>query len=242
MTAKNKKVIKKEWIILIIILVIGLLYYKKESASISGSWDISQQVNQMGYDQYLIEENDFDYSDPSIYNLAVEIKQRTNNPTEAIKETISYVARNIQYSSSITTNYCYDEKASTVLKSGFGDCVSMSRLVTALLRAQGIPSRTMGGCISFASRCAPTFSVFPPEETQAMVTAMEEDDFKKRGFLHEWVEVWTPNEKWQIIEATTGQIFPLNCGSYIEFGYDSNRLNRCVINDADFWNECRVSI
>ena len=55
MTAKNKKVIKKEWIILIIILVIGLLYYKKESASISGSWDISQQVNQMGYDQYLIE-------------------------------------------------------------------------------------------------------------------------------------------------------------------------------------------
>ena len=229
---------KKIWMIALLVLGFGMMAYDKLSTppTIQGNWDISQQILDNGYSQYLVVEPDFDWDNPEIYRLAGEIKQRTNSPEEAIKETITYVVKNVQYSSKVSVEYCYDEKASTVLEAGFGDCVSMARLALALLRAQGIPARTMGGCLSFSSRCTPLFSIYP--KVDAMVTPMTMGDFKKRGFLHEWVEVWTPNENWRIIEATSGQIFPLTCNAYIPYAYDYNSYDRCVIQDQQFWDLC----
>ena len=143
----------------------------------------------------------------------------------------------MRYSGSIDINQCYTEKASTILKEGVGDCVSMSRLATALLRAQGIPTRTMGGCLSFLARCSPTMAAVPFIQTQ--VTEMQPNDFKKRGFLHEWIETWIPEKGWVLGEATAGQVFDLTCKSYIQYGYDSNSMERCVINDQSFWNICK---
>lgn len=241
----------KGGIVLVIAIAIILVYAAQDKTAIdsagsqsdlnliSGQWDISSQVNSMGYGKYLIEELDFDYSDEGIQNLAREIKQSTSSPEQAIKETIKYVAQNIKYSSKITVQYCYDERASTVLQTGSGDCVSMSRITTALLRAQGIPARTMGGCLSFKTRCSILFSTVPYQDAQ--VTELSEGDFKKRGFLHEWVEAWTPSQGFFLIEATSGQTFPLSClgSTYLKYSYDDNQYNRCVINSPSFWETCR---
>lgn len=230
-------------IIIIIAAIVVLIPLMKTSTNISvhqpitGTWDISQAVIDNGYEQYIVETEDFDYSDNSVFSLAQQIKTTTTSPKDAIKTTIKFVASNVKYSSAVTIAYCYDEKASTVLSSGKGDCVSMSRLVSALLRAQGIPTRTMGGCLSSSLRCKPLFAMVPSLEAQTV--PMAEGDFKKRGFLHEWVEVWTPDNGWQLVESTSGQVFDTSCNTYLEFAYDSNRYNRCTINDNDFFEQCR---
>lgn len=215
----------------LVALMIILAFSPKQAVEpIKGSWDVE------GLDQFKVEEHDFDYSHPDIYNLAESIKESSSSPKDAIDKTIKYTVQNVKYSSKISVNYCYSEKASDVLNSKVGDCVSMSRLNTALLRAQGIPARTMGGCLSSYKRCIPLFSVIPGEE--AKVVPMTEGDYKKRGYLHEWVEAYD-GEKWYLIESTSGQSFPMDCITYLEYGYDSNRYNRCVITDQTFWNECR---
>ena len=208
---------------------------------IPGSWDISKQVKQQNLQQYLVEEIDFDYSHPEIQKLAKEIKSSTNTPYDAVKMTAKYVYNNIQYSSGITVGYCYEETASSTLEVGKSDCVGMTRLNVALLRTMGIPARSVGGCLKSAERCSPIFAVAPGIQTK--VTPMTEGDFKKRGFLHEWLEVWTPETGWLQVEATSGQIFSPEpeCNQYIKYAYDSNQYDRCTITSQSFWNLCSVS-
>ena len=220
----------------IILLTFLVPKTSNETTTIPGSWDISSEVNLAGHDIYLIEESDFDYSSDNVQTVATTIKKGTNNPEDALRETIKFVVNNIQYSSKISVSFCYAETASSVLELQTGDCVSMSRLVTALLRAQGIPARTRGGCLSFVSRCAPVFSAVPGLEPKTV--ALVEGDFKKRGFLHEYVEAWTPDEGWVLIEATSGQKFDKECGAYLHYGYDTNNRNRCTITDRNFWEKC----
>lgn len=234
------KLNKKHYMIIaVLILLVFFLTQKPKIQTIKGEWDISEQVAERGYEKYLIEESDFDYTHPEVFALAQEIKSRTSTPEEAIKETLKYVVQNIRYTS-ITINYCYEEKASDALERGIGDCVSMARAVTALLRAQGIPTRTRGGCLSATKRCNILFATVPFLEAQ--VTPMVEGDFKKRGFLHEWAEIWTPDREWFIAEPTSGQTFPMSCYdvAYLPFSYDSNNINRCVINSPSFWSQCKV--
>lgn len=224
------------------ILIAAIFLFKpatKYVTTIQGGWDISDEVAAKGYDIYLVEEADFDYSDQEVYDLAKSIKQNTDTPEEAVKETIRWVVKNIAYSSAITVDYCYNEKASTVLDKGYGDCVSMSRIVVALLRAQGIPARTMGGCLSQSVRCSAVFAVVPFMEIPT--TELVEGDFKKRGFLHEWVEFYIPSTGWQRIESTSGQAYPINdCGQYMNYNYDDDKYSRCVINEVSFFETCRV--
>lgn len=201
-------------------------------------WDISKQVQDLNYGIYLEDAIDIDYNTPAIFLLAQEIKSRTSTPKQAIKETLIYVYLNVEYSSELSEEYCYEEKASTVLESGIGDCVSMSRLVTALLRAQGIPAKTVGGCYSAYNRCDILFSTIPYREAQ--VTPMEEGVFKKKGYLHEWVEVWEPENGWILVEATSAQIFHSDCNAYLFYHYDKDQYERCVITSFPFWNKCSI--
>ena len=212
----------------------------KEFKSIPGSWDISEQVQANNLEQYLVEEIDFDYSNPDIQAVAKNIKLNSATPYDAVKMTAKYVYDNIQYSSAVTVNSCYQETASSTLALGSSDCVGMTRLDVALLRAMGIPARSVGGCLKSSVRCAPIFAVAPG--IQAKVTPLMEGDFKKRGFLHEWLEVFD-GEKWYSLEATSGQIFDISCDQYIKYGdgYDSNQFDRCTLTDNSFWNLCSVS-
>lgn len=238
---------KKTQMIFYGIILVGLIIFVAKKDVIpeplpiqdGATWDISTQVTNQGLDTYLKEEADFDYSNENVYKLAQQIKSSTSTPYDAIKKTAKYVVTNVQYNAKISINYCYDETASKVLASGSGDCVSMSRLVTALLRAQGIPARTMGGCLTSSRGCLPLFAAIPSFE--ARTTPMSQGDYKKRGFLHEWVEAWDPEKGWSLIESTSGQVFNMNCDSYLEYGYDTNKYERCVIQESSFWNTCAVA-
>ena len=209
----------------------------KQVDIVEGSWDISEQAKAANLDIYLVEEPDFDFSSDNIQAVAKNLKSKSSTPEDAIRNTIRFTANNVRYSSEITVSYCYSEKASDVLRTQKGDCVSMSRLNTALFRAMGIPARTRGGCLSQSLRCSPMFSAVPGLEPQSV--EMMEGDFKKRGFLHEYVEVWTPSEGWILIESTSGQKFDTECNMYLHYSYDTNNRERCVINDRSFWDECR---
>jgi len=237
-------IVKQKMLILYVLIFVAILFIfsakpleKDELEPITGVWDISASVSENNYGEFLEETIDFDYSDPAIYAKAQEIKGATSSAEEAIKKTIRFVADSTLYSSKITVNYCYNEKASDVLEIGRGDCVSMSRLSTALLRAQGIPARTMGGCLSAFKRCVPIFSTIPFLEAQ--VTDMEVNDFKKRGYLHEWVEAFD-GEEWKLVEATSGQIYSLDCVTYLPYSYDKNQYDRCTISSSIFWNQCKL--
>lgn len=232
---------KEYWFIAIGFVIVAVMLSGKQGLmpstninTIAGSWDISEQVKTNGYDQYLVEEPDFNYNDPSIYSLAQNIKSSTSTPKQAITETIKYVVTNVDYQT-VPLTYCYSEKASDVLKNGHGDCVSMSRLVTALLRAQGIPARTMGGCLSMKNKCSALMAAVPGAEPQ--FTPMSIGDFKKRGFLHEYVSAYD-GSKWVLIESTAGIIYDMSCQNYLLYSYDTNAKNRCEINDNDFWQMC----
>jgi len=233
---KNKNLIFGVLIVLTITILFGA-EKRNVPLLLESRWNITQEVKDEGLEEYTIETFDFDYRSKIILDKASSIKNFSETPFDAIKNTIEYVAKNIRYNSTITPDYCYEEKASTVLYVGHGDCVSMSKLATALLRAQGIPARTVGGCLSPFGSCTQLFAVTPYIEAQ--VTEMQEGDFKKRGFLHEWVEVWEPSHGWMTVEATSGQIFPLGCSSYYMYSYDTDRYNRCVISNVQFWYMCR---
>jgi len=205
----------------------------EETEIIQGNWDISQKVTANNYDQYLVEESDFDYSDEAIQSIAQQIKDSTGSAKDAIKRAALYTVQNVHYDGSVPISYCYAETASKVLEKGSGDCVSMSRLNTAILRAMGIPTRTMGGCLSSNKRCEILFSIAGYDTQTSDVL-----DNKKRGWLHEYVEAWDGIE-WVRVESTSGQIFDISCNTYLNYGYDSNNINRCVINDNSFIKECR---
>lgn len=234
--AGKTKFNKKKNVILIVLAVVIIISLMQEKPEVEPILDILEE--DLG--QYLIEEPDFDFSTPEVYVAAQEIKARTSTQEEAVRETLRFVVNNVRYSSAVTISYCFDEKASTVLKSGIGDCVSMSRLAVSLLRAQGIPARSVGGCLSASRRCVPVFAVIPRLEAQ--VTEMRPEDFKKRGFLHEWIEVYTQEKGWRICEATSGQIFSTSCYStgYLIYAYDTNPKDRCVVLDRGFWNQCKI--
>ena len=209
---------------------------------IEGTWDITEQVAAYSSEnlrKYLIEEKDFDYSHQSVLDVAKKIKAESSTVFEAIKDTAKYTYDTVKYNSKVSATQCYDETASSVLHAKVGDCVSMARLDTAILRAMGIPARTVGGCLSRSVSCAPLFAAYPG--ISAKVTDMSEGDFKKRGFLHEWVEAWVPEKGWVLVEATSGQVFPITCQAYIKYAYDTNQYDRCVITDKSFWNICAVS-
>ena len=236
----KRKIIIVSGILIFLIVFMGTRDKLIEPLPIAeGVWDISEQVSLQNLQQYLIEEVDFDYTHPRIQEIAQNIKSTTATPYDAIKATAKYVYNNIQYSSKISVGYCYEETASSALEQGVGDCVSMTRLNVAILRAMGIPARSNGGCLASSGRCTAIFAVAPPE-VQAQVTEMVIDDFKKRGFLHEWLEVFD-GEKWYILEATSGQLFTSSCPSYIQYAYDNNRFDRCVIASQSFWNLCAGS-
>jgi transglutaminase-like putative cysteine protease len=245
----NKQIMKTNknlyWIIGIVFLVIFIstqkhvilpgATYQSDIPTIQGGWDISAEVEAKGYDIYLVEEKDFDFSNEGIFSIATQIKETTDSPEDAIKRTILYTVQNIKYDGSVSIPYCYKEKASTVLYAKRGDCVSMSRLNTALLRAQGIPARTVGGCLSLNKRCDILFASIPGymAKTSSLL------DEKKRGYLHEYVEVWLPEKEWIRIESTSGQIFSTDCFTYLDYSYDTNNINRCTITDSSFIQECR---
>ena len=183
-----------------------------------------------------MEEKEFDYNTGNIQGIIKEIN-RTPDTSEKIKEVLDFVNLNIEYKD-IDLYTCYGETASDVLARGYGNCVSMARLTVALLRGLDIPARTAGGCAFDKSTCKPAFALIPEEK--ARFPELPQDNRKKDYWnLHEWVEAYD-GKRWVILEPYFGRegIFISNCNDYLYYGYDTNPIDRCVINDLTFVDRC----
>lgn len=168
-----------------------------------------------------------------LINMASKLKGSSDMATA--KNTLEFVADYVTYKGDVEISYCYSESAQTVFDTKQGDCVSMTRLTTALLRINNISVKTVGGCIRFGPSCKSLFSV-SPEWFTAQVSDIQ--DMKKRGYMHEWSEAYLDGQ-WYTLENTAGKIFPLECENYMKYDYDSNRYDRCVINSIDFFDTCK---
>ena len=86
---------QKLWIVGSMLVVLVLMTVPEEPLiTLKGGWDISNQVEAEGLDIYLVEEPDFDYSHPEVYQVAQDIKGRTSTPKEAVRETLDYIMGN----------------------------------------------------------------------------------------------------------------------------------------------------
>jgi transglutaminase-like putative cysteine protease len=171
---------------------------------------------------------------PTLESLAAELKG--DDEITTTKNVLGYVANNIMYDPEVTIAYCFTETADKVYETKSGDCVSMTRLSTALLRLNDIEVRTVGGCINFRYSCAPTFSIVGLDFDDIPVSDLVDE--KKRGYLHEWSEAKLDG-RWYILESTSGLILPIDCMAYNMHSPSTNNFNRCVISDRTFVQECR---
>ena len=204
----------------------------------------SQSEWQKQYTKEMIENNiDLEYTQPqSTIDYFTEDLQKvisemdSTSPEDAVKKATKFILKNIRYElSGISADFCYAETATSTLRDGFGDCVSMTKLGTAILRGQGIAVRSGGGCVKFTEQCASLMATFAIPYQKAEIY-----DGKKRGFLHEWAEVWFPEEGWVIVDFTSGAVYNKQCNEYTLYSYDNAHWKEmCVITDNSFIQQCR---
>ena len=227
-----------------IILLLSLFFVGKKATDIFLSEPpLPKEFWQQNYRQELLNNNidlkytqaqsTIDYVTPELQEVINEME--STSPEDAIKKATRYVLRNVRYESAgITIDFCKKETATSTLLAGFGDCVSMVKLGTAILRGQGIAVRTLGGCVDFSGRCSTLMGVVPIPYQKSDI-----QDGKKRGFLHEWTEVWIPNKGWILVDFTNGGIYEKGCEDYTIYAYDeANYYNMCVIEDSEFNKMC----
>lgn len=189
---------------------------------------------------YLESSQVIDHTNEKIVKIASQIELESETAEQALHRVLNYVLSHIVYdSTSLTIDGCYDETSVTVLENKYGDCVSMTKLGTALLMHMGFAVKTAGGCLRSIPTCYPLMQVIPIYvETRKIRTPTF--DMKKRGYLHEWAEVFMDGQ-WWTVDFTSGGIYGPECRDYLLYSYDKgDRKDMCVINDESFFERCQT--
>ena len=184
--------------------------------------------------EYISSTSTLDYETEDIQKAIESIKPL--NDEDALKKTMKFVLANIEYGR-VEIPDCFPETATSALKFGRGDCVSMTKLGSAILRGMGIAVKTGGGCLK-GMTCSSIMATFPIPVSKPEIT-----DNKKRGWLHEWGEVWLQKKGWVLADFTNGAIYDINsCSDYVLYAYDNaDKREMCIISDNSFIEECKVA-
>jgi hypothetical protein len=91
--------------------------------------------------KWLSHERYIEVNEPRIQSLAAELKH--HSPFKTARAVYEWVAKNIRYAGYVS----YDLGAVEALTQRQGDCTEYAYLVVALLRANGIPARMIGGYV-----------------------------------------------------------------------------------------------
>jgi len=152
--------------------------------------------------QYLAEEKYIERNSPAITKLATTLsKQPDSQPVEAIYK---WVSANIKYA-----GYVKDDRGALyALKNRKGDCTEYMYLYTALMRAQKMPSRGIGGYVT------------------------GEDTILKAKDFHNWAETHI-NGTWRIIDPQNKR-YMKNENHYIAMRIMSNKNNTLLENTHRF--------
>ena len=192
------------------------------------------------YDKDLESSSVIDHTNDKIVKIASQIELESETADQALHRVLNYVLSHIVYdSTSLTIDGCYDETSVTVLENKYGDCVSMTKLGTALLRHMGFVVKTAGGCLRSIPTCYPLMQVIPIYVETRKIRSLT-FDMKKRGYLHEWAEVFIDGQ-WWTVDFTSGGVYGPECRDYLLYSYDKgDKEEMCVINDESFFEKCKT--
>ena len=120
--------------------------------------------------------------DPAIVSLAQELSQGKEKEIDVVDATFRWVGENTLFD--VSEEVMNDPPdAIHTLKNKGGNCVLISRLLTALLRAQGIPVRAAGGL-----------------KDNEHVRSWSERPYEGKGIDHAYIEIWFPSIGWVLYD------------------------------------------
>ncbi len=137
--------------------------------------------------QYLAPSKDIQSDDPSVAALAGSLTKNAVTVMQAYTDIMNWVADNLTYV--IDTR----QDAVSVLSDRTGSCVGYSNLSIALLRAAGIPARSVRGYV-------PPGYDWGEKKNYWGVTL-------NSGGFHEWLEVYFPGQGWVLSDAESSKNF-----------------------------------
>jgi len=210
------------------------------SKSIESSWtmEYKQQSDNVGISNgYYVTTSYYDTESYFIQAVAIEIMKKSATSKQAIENTLEYVYYNVKYDDMESDASCFYGVGSEIIQSGEGQCDTQSIAVITILRAMGIASKPVGGCL-YKTPCGiqAIVDIRPPKQSIAPT------ELSRGGWLHAWVEAWTPEEGWLTLESTNGLIANNACWGYKVEMYPENddKYHICLAESIDFARECRT--
>lgn len=238
--------------ILILAVIVSRGYYPSTSTEpiqtpanipaerITPDWQENYQqamtVNKLD-DKYLKETDYYDYSNPRVTLAINTVLMQSENPREAVKNTLTYVYDNVAYVYGESDANCFGGTASGILSLGKGQCDTQSIAVIAMLRGMGIAARPVGGC-AFTKAFA---LIVEGPIIEKMSINTEQGTASRGGALHAWVEAWIPGEGWVPLEETRGVFqselkgYNFNVEMYPE---NEDKYHLCVSTNLEYAKWC----
>ena len=213
---------------------------KPPTANVSG-WEYGYQQNladnKISQD-YLASTEYFDYTDPYIEEIAATIKNSSKSPEEAVQKTLDYVYGKLQYNMYEPDGVCLQGKASQIIRGNSAQCDTDTMVVVSLLRAEGIATRSVGGCVYVSQTCQNAFSINGEPNRLPKYKPATKGQIGRAGGLHAWAEAWLPNEGWVTLETTAGTIVRNTCAQYNVEEYPTNQKDLCQTSSFSYADWC----
>jgi len=238
----------------IVILIAIFSSNSKQMPVIGEEWQLNfKQRTEQIPDTYLESTYIYNYENEEIKMVSERLVRESSDAKEYTQKVLDFVYHNVRYDFKENDQTCFNSRASDVLLRGTGQCDTQSMLVVALLRAGGIPSYPIGGCIykSPSLVCDMQYAVtemrrpiFQPVEEitfsrggepiySELTPYFSRGDLGRTGGLHAWVKAFT-GERWQLLESTSGQIVQTSCYVYTEELQVENVRELCVSDSLEF--------
>lgn len=203
------------------------------TSGILSSWEALQAEVQANTElqSYLYCGGVFDCDNPLIKSMAQDImtKYSVKTPRDYMDATATEVYDFISYRLSGGDSQCGEKSSELIQKKitnnvVYGNCVDYSALQTSLLRAQGIPARQSGGCLTGEFSCIP-FAISPP--LLERYGSMNSDQV----LAHSYTQVYLGSSVgWAISDATLGTTIA-KCSGYLTLspGSSNSGIETCYL-------------
>lgn len=176
-------------------------------------------------------------SSDSVQDAISLVELRSSTDYERIVNTAEYINDRTDYK--LQGDACLSQKPDDVLELGEGDCVSFSKLATAMLTGMDIPVQIVEGCV-FSNRQTSLDNSVPPKDFAIPIDYSVKNTFgtesraigPSSGQLHNWIRAYD-GERWWTVETTAGVVFLV----IYEESYGYNKFGGFV-NAADPWDLC----
>jgi len=252
---KNKGIV----VLVGIVILIAIFTSRTNQMPVIGTdWQLGfkQKIEQIP-DSYLESTYIYNYENENIKMVSEQLVKESSDAKDYTEKVLDFVYNNVKYDFNENDITCFNSKASDVLERGTGQCDTQSMLVVALLRAGGIPAYPIGGCIHKTPNllCDMQYAItdmrrpiFRPIEEitfsrggdpiySELIPYFGRGELGRAGGLHAWVMAYT-GERFQLLEATSGQIVEMSCYIYTDELQVKNVRELCVSDSFQFAMWC----